>query len=172
MHLKSLLRRAAVACLAWAVMGAAPPSQPSYRIDLGQAPLGPDVIYPQLGMWIDTTNTGVNSYGQPTPISNQSPMPVSPKPQTVTFHAANASAIATPNVAVPVFLAGSVTNGFIIFNPPGNVVLYVDLVQTAAAGQPTSLPLQPGQQLVVPNPTTGAVSAVASQAQSFNSVSY
>ncbi len=98
------------------------------------------------------------------------PCPMS-KPGPVTYSAPGASAISVANTPVTVFPAGSVTTGCDFVNT-GSVVLYLDFTKTAVAGAPTSLPLQPGQSFHCPYPPTGAVTAVASQAQSFVAVRY
>ncbi|WP_158746090.1 hypothetical protein [Acidisphaera sp. L21] len=98
------------------------------------------------------------------------PCPVA-KPSPVTFAAPSTSAIVTPNTAVTVFAASSVATGCDFVNT-GTAILYIDLTTTAAAGLPTSIPLQPGQSFHCPYPPAGAVSAVAAQAQSFVAIRY
>ena len=89
----------------------------------------------------------------------------------VSFTAPVASAIATANVAVTVFTAGSVQTGCDFINT-GTAVLYVDLTTTAASGSATAIPLQPGQSFHCPYAPLGAVSAVAAQPQAFVAIRY
>lgn len=93
------------------------------------------------------------------------------KPGPVSYGAPGTAAISTPNVAVTVFAAGSVLNGCDFVNT-GSSVLYLDLTTTAAAGSPTSIPVQPGQSFHCPYPPVGAVSAVSAQAESFVAIHY
>ena len=98
------------------------------------------------------------------------PCPLS-KPAPVTYSAPMASAISVANVPVTIFPAGSIATGCDFVNT-GSVVLYLDFAATASAGAPTSIPLQPGQSFHCPYPPTGAVTAVASQAQPFVAIRY
>ena len=93
------------------------------------------------------------------------------RPPMVTYTAPASSLIATANVAVTVFPAGSVVTGCDIVNT-GSAVLYIDFTTTASAGLATSIPLQPGQAFHCPYPPAGAVTAVALQQQPFVAVSY
>ncbi len=93
------------------------------------------------------------------------------KPAPVTYAVPAAAAIATANVAVTVFTAGSVANGCDVVNT-GAAILYLDFTTTAAAGSATSLPLQPGQSYHCPFALVGAVTAVASQSQPLVAVRY
>ena len=81
------------------------------------------------------------------------------------------AAIATANVPIVVFPAGAVPTGCDVVNS-GSAILYLDFTTTAVAGSPTSIPLQPGQAFHCPVPPLGAVSAVASQPQSFVAIRY
>ncbi len=98
------------------------------------------------------------------------PCPMS-KPGPVTYSAPAAAAINVANVPVTIFPAGSVATGCDFVNT-GSVPLYLDFTTTAAAGAATSIPLQPGQSFHCPYPPTGAVTAVASQAQPFVAIRY
>ncbi len=93
------------------------------------------------------------------------------KPGAVAYAAPNAAAIATANTPVTVFAAGAVPTGCDIVNS-GPTILYLDFTATAAAGSPTSIPLQPGQAFHCPFPPQGAVTAVASQPQPFVAIRY
>ncbi len=93
------------------------------------------------------------------------------KPGVVSYAPPVASSIPAPNTAVTVFTAGSVTTGCDFVNA-GPGVLYVDLTAVAAIGSATSIPLQPGQSFHCPYPPTGAVSAIAAQAQPFVAIRY
>ena len=93
------------------------------------------------------------------------------KPSTATYLGPAIGAVATANVAVTVFPAGSVTTGCDIVNT-GPGVLYLDFVNTALAGSTTSIPLQTNQSFHCPFPPLGGVSAVASQPQSFVAIRY
>lgn len=93
------------------------------------------------------------------------------KPGSVTYAAPVAPGIATANVAVTVFTAGSVQTGCDFVNS-GSAILYLDLTTTAVIGSPTALPLQPGQSFHCPYPPAGAVSAIAAQAQPFVAIRY
>ena len=53
-----------------------PPSQDKYAINLRVAPGVPNVVSGQVPFWIDTTDTGVNPFGLPRPVSDQSRLPV------------------------------------------------------------------------------------------------
>ncbi len=85
-----------------------------------------------------------------------------------------ASQIASANVAVTVFPAGSVVNVADVINPATAIEpLYVDFVNAAAAGSATSIPLQPGQSYRISCPLASAVTAVAATAgHGFVAVSY
>jgi hypothetical protein len=98
------------------------------------------------------------------------PCPMS-KPAPVTYGAPMAAAVATANVPVTIFPAGSVPTGCDFVNT-GSTVLFLDFTTTANAGSATSIPLQPGQSFHCPYPPTGAVTAVASQAQPFVAIRY
>jgi hypothetical protein len=98
------------------------------------------------------------------------PCPMS-KPGAVSYAPPAASSILAPNIAVTVFAAGSVATGCDFINS-GSGTLYVDLTTTAVIGSATSIPLQPGQSFHCPYPPTGAVSAIAAQAQSFVAIRY
>ena len=89
----------------------------------------------------------------------------------VTYQAPVASGVATANVAVTVFPAGSVITGCDVVNS-GSGVLYVDLTATAVIGSDTSVPLQPGQSFHCPYPPAGAMSAIAAQPQPFVAIRY
>lgn len=93
------------------------------------------------------------------------------KPAPVTYATSAAAAIASANVAVTVFAAGSIANGCDVVNT-GPAMLYLDFTTTASAGSATSFPLQSGQSYHCPFAPVGAVSAVASQQQSFVAVRY
>ena len=93
-------------------------------------------------------------------------------PSTVTYTAPTTSAIATANMAVTVFRAGSLTHGCDIENT-SSATLYIDFVATALAGAATSIALAPGGGgYHCPFPPTGAVTAVASTPVSFVAVGY
>jgi hypothetical protein len=98
------------------------------------------------------------------------PCPMS-KPGPVTYSAPGASAITAANVAVTVFPAGSVPTGCDFVNT-GSAILYLDFTTTAVAGAATAIPLQPGQAFHCPYAPTGAITAVAPQAQSFVAIRY
>jgi hypothetical protein len=85
-----------------------------------------------------------------------------------------AAQIATANVAVTVFAAGTIVNIADIINPPtATEPLYVDLVGPALAGAATSVPLLPGQAYRVSAPISTPVTAVAASAgHAFVAVSY
>lgn len=89
----------------------------------------------------------------------------------VTYAAPSTSAIATPNVAVTVFAAGTVTRACDIVNT-GTDTLFLDFTTTAVAGTATAIPLLAGQSYHCPFAPTGAVSAVADMAQPFVAVRY
>ena len=89
----------------------------------------------------------------------------------VTYAAPAASAIAAANTAVTVFASGSISTGCDVINT-GSVVLYLDFIAVSIAGSATSIPLQPGQAYHCPYAPSGAVTAVAAQAQPFVAVSY
>ena len=73
--------------------------------------------------------------------------------------------IATANVPVTVFAAGSIVNVADIVNPStATEPLYVDIVGPAVAGSATSIPLLPGQAYRVSTPIVTAVSAFAATA--------
>ena len=93
------------------------------------------------------------------------------KPGAVSYGAPGSAAIATANVPVVVFPAGAVATGCDVVNS-GSATLYLDFTATAVAGSPTSIPLLPGQAFHCPFPPLGAVSAVASQPQSFVAIRY
>ena len=94
------------------------------------------------------------------------------KPGSVTYAAANAPAIATANVAVTLFTAGSVSTSCDIMNPVGNDTLYVDFTATAVAGSSTAMPIPAGGNYHCPFPPLGAVSAVADKPQTIVAVRY
>ena len=93
------------------------------------------------------------------------------KPSAVTYSGPMTAAVASPNVAVVVFPAGSISAGCDIVNT-GTAVLYIDLAATAFAGSSTSIPLQPNQSFHCPFPPLGPVTAVASAPQPFVAVRY
>jgi hypothetical protein len=82
--------------------------------------------------------------------------------------------VATANVAVTVFGPNGFPNYADILNPASATEpLYVDIVAPAAAGQGTSLMLQPGQAYRVSNPVATPVTAVAATAgHAFEAVGY
>ena len=93
------------------------------------------------------------------------------KPGAVAYSAPVASAITTANSPVTVFSAGSVPTGCDVVNT-GAAILYLDFTSLAAAGSPTSIPLQAGQSFHCPFPPLGTVTAVASQPQPFVAIRY
>ena len=107
-------------------------------------------------------------------IDTQGQLRVAARPGISTPAGPLASTIATGGVAVTVFAAGSMTNVIDIINPPSATeTLYVDIVATALAGAPTSIPLVPGQAYRVSGPISTAVTAVAATAgHAFVAVSY
>jgi hypothetical protein len=84
------------------------------------------------------------------------------------------SQVATANVAVTVFAAGTIQNVADIVNPlTATETLYVDIVGSAVCGAPTSIPLAPGQAYRVSAPIKSAVTVVAATAgHGFNAVMY
>lgn len=111
--------------------------------------------------------TSLLGTGSQSPVRANPPLPTKPAGPL-------AAQIATANVPVTVFAAGSVVNVADILNPPAQTEpLYVDIVSPAAAGAPTSIPLQPGQAYRVSAPISTAVTAVAATAgHSFIAVTY
>lgn len=105
--------------------------------------------------------------GTQTPVRATPPLPTIPAGPL-------AAQIATANVPVTVFAAGSIVNVADIMNPPNQTEpLYVDVVAPAAAGAATSIPLLPGQAYRVSAPVATAVTAVAATAgHSFVAVTY
>ena len=104
-----------------------------------------------------------------------SDMPVRTDPLPPSTPAAPLAAqIATANVAVTVFAAGTILHVADIINPTtASEPLYLDLVATAVAGSATSIPLLPGQAYRVSLPITTPVTAVAATAgHAFVAVSY
>jgi hypothetical protein len=95
-----------------------------------------------------------------------SDMPVrSDPPQPSTPVGPLTSQIATANVAVTVFAAGSIAHVADIVNPStATEPLYVDIVAPATAGSATSIPLIPGQAYRVSTPISTPVTAVAATA--------
>ena len=93
------------------------------------------------------------------------------KPGAVAYTAPAASAVAVANTPVMVFAAGTVFTGCDFVNT-GSATLYLDFTAVAAAGSATSIPLQSGQSFHCPYPPLGAVTAVASQPQSFVAIRY
>ena len=85
-----------------------------------------------------------------------------------------AAQVATANVPVTVFAAGSIVHVADIINPAtASEPLYLDIVAPAVIGSATSIPLLPGQAYRVSTPITTAVSAVAATAgHSFIAVMY
>ncbi len=73
-----------------------PPSQDRYAINLGIPPGVPDMVYGQMPFWIDTTDTSVNPFGLPRPVSDQSRLPVSTLPAS----GAPGSSSGTPSYVV------------------------------------------------------------------------
>ncbi len=65
-----------------AARAAVPPSQASYAVNLGMPPATPTVIVGHMPFWIDTTDSSVNPFGLPRPVSDQSRFPVSTVPAT------------------------------------------------------------------------------------------
>ena len=53
-----------------------PPSQDKYAINLRVSPGVPSVVSGQVPFWIDTTDSSVNPFGLPRPVSDQSRLPV------------------------------------------------------------------------------------------------
>jgi hypothetical protein len=105
--------------------------------------------------------------GCDTPVRTSPPLPSTPSGPMK-------AQIATGNVAVTVFAAGSIVNVADIINPEGaGEPLYIDFVTTAVAGSATSIPLLPGQAYRISCPLTSAVTAVAATAgHGFVAVSY
>ena len=95
-----------------------------------------------------------------------------PRPSTPTGPLA--AQVATANVPVTVFAAGSITHVAEIINPAtASEPLYLDIVAPAVIGSATSIPLLPGQAYRVSTPITTAVSVVAATAgHSFVAVTY
>lgn len=93
------------------------------------------------------------------------------KPGPVAYTAPIASSVAAANTPVTIFPPGAVSTGCDFVNT-GSAVLYLDFTATAAAGSPTSIPLQPGQSFHCPFPPLGAVTAVAAQPQPFVAIRY
>jgi hypothetical protein len=85
-----------------------------------------------------------------------------------------ANVVATANVPVVVFGPNGFPNYADILNPnTATEPLYVDIAAPAAAGQSTSLPLQPGQAYRVSKPTATPVTVVAATAgHAFEAVAY
>ena len=110
---------------------------------------------------------------QPVGTGSQSPVRATP-PLPTTPSGPLASQIATANVPVTVFAAGSIINVADIMNPPSQTEpLYVDVAAPAAAGAATSIPLLPGQAYRISTPVSTAVTVVAATAgHSFVAVSY
>ena len=72
----SLLASAALMASA-AAMAQTPPVQPQYQINLGPSVGLPFQFVPgDVPMWVDTTNTTINPWGLPTPVSVAKPFPV------------------------------------------------------------------------------------------------
>jgi hypothetical protein len=95
-------------------------------------------------------------------------------PATQAMQAANpplAPTIAIGGQPVVLFAPNTIVHCADIINPatmpagvPADEVLYVDLVNPASPGQPTSIPLLPGQTYRVSAPIAGDVTAVAATA--------
>jgi hypothetical protein len=79
------------------------------------------------------------------------------------------TAIPSPAAAVTIFAAGSIVNCADISNPPtasgqgigASELLYVDMVTTASATSPTSIPLSPGDRFPIRGPISTPVSVFA-----------
>ena len=110
-----------------------------------------------------------NTYG----VGSQLPMRTNPPLPSIPSGPL-ASRIDTANVPVTVFVANSIVNVADILNPVTQTEpLYVDVVAAAAAGAPTSIPLQPGQAYRISAPLRTAVTAVAATAgHTFIAVTY
>ena len=68
------------AILPFAAIAAVPPSQERYSVSLGIPPGVPGFVIGHMPFWIDTTDTSVNPFGLPRPVSDQSRLPVSTLP--------------------------------------------------------------------------------------------
>ncbi len=107
------------------------------------------------------------STGSQTPVRATPPLPSTPVRPL-------ANQVASANIPVTVFAAGSIVNVADIINPTtATEPLYIDIVAPALAGSATSGPLLPGQAYRVSSPITAALSAVAATAgHAFVAVSY
>ncbi len=112
-------------------------------------------------------NNSLFGTGSETPVRTFPPLPSTPvAPLT--------SQVATANVPVTVFAAGSVVNVADVINPStASEPLYLDIVAPAAIGSATSIPLLPGQAYRVSTPITTPITVVAATAgHAFVAVGY
>ncbi len=68
------------AVLPLAAYAGIPPSQEDYAVNLGLPSGTPAAIVGQMPFWIDTSDSSVNPFGLPRPVSDQSRFPVSTMP--------------------------------------------------------------------------------------------
>ena len=76
MRLRFLPAALAACVSSFAVRAGSPPSLDRYSVNLGVLPGVPAFVYGQMPFWIDTTDTSVNAFGLPRPVSDQSRFPV------------------------------------------------------------------------------------------------
>ena len=80
MRVSTLLAGMLTAAVPLTALAGAPPSLSKYPVNLGLAPGVPDFIPGHMPFWIDTSDTSVNPFGVPRPVSDQSRFPVSSMP--------------------------------------------------------------------------------------------
>ena len=80
MHFPSLPEAVLASLLPLTALAAAPPSQDKYPVNLGIPPAVPGFVVGHMPFWIDTSDSSVNPFGLPRPVSDQSRFPVSTLP--------------------------------------------------------------------------------------------
>ena len=98
MHRTTLLAGLLAMALPVAAQAAMPPSQERYSVNLGLPPGVPSFVIGHMPFWIDTSDTSVNPFGLPRPVSDQSRLPVL-DPNAAAFQGVAAITPGTPTTA-------------------------------------------------------------------------
>ena len=131
------------AMLPFGAQAAAPPSQDRYPINLRVPPAVPGFVVGDMPFWIDTTDTSVNPFGLPRPVSDQSRLPVSTMPAS----GAPGSGASTPSYVMDANSAAF--QGVVAITPGAPTVAQRSLGFVCTAAGPVTLTLADASTLTL-----------------------
>ncbi len=143
MRFPSLRAATLAAALPLAALAAVPPSQERYSVNLGIPPAVPGFVVGHMPFWIDTSDTSVNPFGLPRPVSDQSRFPVSTLPAS----GAPGSGAATPSYVLDANSAAF--QGVVAITPGVPTAAQRSLGFVCTAAGPATLTLADGSALTL-----------------------